>query len=77
MPIATSLLLAVLAATEPRVHFDAIVVDGHVDVPMNILALGIDPADPGDREGCFRAFLHNHWVGMAVFAGIAVDYALR
>ena len=30
-----------------------------------------------DREGCFRAFLHNHWVGMAVFAGIAVDYALR
>ena len=53
MPIATSLLLAVLAANEPRVHFDAIVVDGHVDVPMNILALGIDPADPGDREGCF------------------------
>src|SRR5690554_3691080 len=30
-----------------------------------------------DRAGCFRAFLHNHWVGMAVFAGIAVDYALR
>jgi 4-hydroxybenzoate polyprenyltransferase len=26
---------------------------------------------------CFRAFLHNHWVGMAVFAGIAVDLALR
>ncbi len=29
------------------------------------------------REGCFRAFLNNHWVGMAVFAGIAADYALR
>jgi len=29
-----------------------------------------------DREACFRAFLHNHWVGMAVFAGIALDYAL-
>ncbi len=28
-----------------------------------------------DRDGCFRAFLHNHWVGMAVFAGIALDYA--
>src|SRR5688572_778326 len=45
--------LALLAANEPRVHFDSIVVDGHVDVPMNILALGLDPADPGDREGCF------------------------
>ncbi len=29
-----------------------------------------------DRAGCFRAFLHNHWVGMAVFAGIAAHYLL-
>ena len=29
------------------------------------------------REACFRAFLHNHWVGMAIFAGIAADFALR
>lgn len=29
------------------------------------------------RADCFRAFLHNHWVGMAVFAGIALDFALR
>ena len=26
-----------------------------------------------DRDACFRAFLHNHWVGAAVFAGIAAD----
>ena len=24
-----------------------------------------------DRDACFRAFLHNNWVGAAVFAGIA------
>ena len=29
-----------------------------------------------EREPCFRAFLDNHWVGMAVFAGIAAHYAL-
>jgi len=29
------------------------------------------------REGCFRAFRLNHWVGCAVFAGVALDLALR
>ena len=29
------------------------------------------------REGCFRAFRLNHWVGFAVFAGVAADLALR
>ena len=27
-----------------------------------------------ERDGCFKAFLHNNWVGMAIFIGIAVDY---
>jgi len=26
-----------------------------------------------DRQGCFRAFLHNNWVGATVFAGLLVD----
>lgn len=30
-----------------------------------------------ERGPCFRAFLHNNWVGAALFAGIAVDLALR
>jgi 4-hydroxybenzoate polyprenyltransferase len=30
-----------------------------------------------DRMRCFAAFRHNNWLGAAVFAGIAVDYAMR
>ena len=30
-----------------------------------------------DRDACFRAFLHNHWVGAAIFIGIAGDDLLR
>ena len=29
------------------------------------------------RDGCFRAFRLNHWLGFAVFAGTAAAYALR
>jgi 4-hydroxybenzoate polyprenyltransferase len=29
------------------------------------------------REGCFRAFRLNHWLGFAVYAGIVADYAMR
>ena len=29
------------------------------------------------RDGCFKAFRLNHWIGFAVFAGIVVAYAVR
>ena len=28
------------------------------------------------REGCFRAFKHSNWIGLAVFAGIALSYEI-
>jgi 4-hydroxybenzoate polyprenyltransferase len=29
------------------------------------------------REGCFKAFRLNHWVGFTVFAGVVAGYAMR
>ncbi len=29
------------------------------------------------REGCFKAFRLNHWLGFTVFAGVAASYALH
>ena len=29
------------------------------------------------RDGCFQAFRLNHWLGFTVFAGVALDLALR
>ncbi|MNN37189.1 4-hydroxybenzoate octaprenyltransferase [compost metagenome] len=30
-----------------------------------------------DGQACFRAFLHNHWAGLAILAGTIADHALR
>lgn len=30
--------------------------------------------DSDNRENCFKAFLNNHWVGMAIFIGIILSY---
>jgi 4-hydroxybenzoate polyprenyltransferase len=28
-----------------------------------------------DRDACFKAFLHNNWVGLAIFVGIVLHYS--
>ncbi|RZA37432.1 MAG: 4-hydroxybenzoate octaprenyltransferase [Lysobacteraceae bacterium] len=30
-----------------------------------------------ERDACFRAFLHNNWIGAVVFAGIAIHHAMQ
>jgi len=30
-----------------------------------------------DAASCFRAFLHNHWAGLAIFIGIILDFLAR
>jgi len=30
-----------------------------------------------DPQQCFRAFRHNHWLGLSIFVGIVADFALR
>jgi len=29
------------------------------------------------RMNCFKAFLNNHWLGFAIFAGVVLDYGFR
>ena len=29
------------------------------------------------REGCFTAFSKSHWIGVALFAGVVLAYAIR
>ncbi len=45
------------------------------------LGCAVVPLDAHPRAAiataAFGAFLHNHWLGLAVFAGIALDYAMR
>lgn len=45
-------------------------------VAAALVAWEFQHAKTRERAACFRAFLHNHWVGMAIFAGIAAHYAL-
>jgi 4-hydroxybenzoate polyprenyltransferase len=50
----------------------------HLALAISVVLVGWQfwRARKRDRAGCFAAFLHNNWVGLALFAGIALHFAL-
>jgi len=48
-----------------------------VGVAAGLIAYEFWIARKRERDPCFKAFLHNNWVGAALFAGIAVALAVR
>jgi 4-hydroxybenzoate polyprenyltransferase len=63
-------LAGAMAALGPW-YFAALLVAGLLMVEERRLIADREPAR------CFQAFLHSHWVGAAVFAGIVLDYTFR
>ncbi len=49
---------------------------GALGVAMGLVAYEFHIARYRERDACFRAFLHNNWMGAVVFAGIAMHFAL-
>ena len=49
---------------------------GGLGVAAVLVAYEFVIARDRSRDHCFRAFLHNHWVGAAIFAGIGLHYAM-
>ncbi len=51
--------------------------DAALAVAAGLIAWEFRIARRRDRDGCFRAFLHNNWVGATVFVGIVLGVAMR
>ena len=49
---------------------------GALGVAMGLVVYEFHIARHRERDACFRAFLHNNWMGAVVFAGIALHFAL-
>ncbi len=69
------LMLAILAGTGFRLRFDWPYYTG-LAVAAGMMLYHYTLIRDRSRDGCFRAFRHNNWVGLAIFAGIALSYLL-
>ena len=70
--ICYALMLAVLVLVGMQYHFGLYYHAG-LAVAAGIMVYHYTLIRARSREGCFKAFLHNNWVGAAVFAGIAAQ----
>ena len=60
-----------------RVHALGVAYYGALAVAGVIAIAHVRMIRSRDPAACFRAFLGNHWLGMTVFLGVALDYAIR
>ena len=68
------LLTMVLVGRRAELGFDYL---AGLAVAAGFIAWQFVLARDRQREHCFRAFLSNQWVGLSVFAGLALDLAVR
>ena len=64
----------------------ALVLAGRIPLPVVLITTAVAAAQAvwhyslirdRERDGCFKAFRLNHWLGFTVFAGVLAGYALR
>ena len=58
--------------SEPRVRLSVIVL-----VAAILVIYQYQLIEDRTRDGCFKAFRLNHWLGFTVFAGVVAGYALK
>jgi 4-hydroxybenzoate polyprenyltransferase len=68
--------LGLLVATGRLAHL-GVAWAGGIAIAAALIAWEFAIGRTRERADCFRAFLHNHWVGMTVFAALALDLARR
>jgi 4-hydroxybenzoate polyprenyltransferase len=67
-------MLAILAGVGIRLKMGGFYYGG-LAVAMGIACYHYQLIKTRERPRCFKAFLHNNWLGVAIFAGIALNYA--
>ncbi|MBI2312804.1 MAG: 4-hydroxybenzoate octaprenyltransferase [Betaproteobacteria bacterium] len=70
------IFLAILAGVGAQLRFGAFYFLG-LAVAVGLALYQYRLIRRREPQHCFKAFLHNNWVGAAIFAGIALDYLFR
>ncbi len=71
-----ALFLGALLLLGQREHFGTWYFAG-IGVAAALIAWEFRLARGRDRDGCFRAFLHNNWIGATVFVSIVLGVTMR